>query len=148
AVAIRRRGQVIGPIPCRASVCPRVAAAVDQQVLPSDEAGMLRAQERAIGAQLGWTAIAFGRIIFCTRTPKLVEALAGQFQHAAHVLALRVLSKMPGRRLLMVTLWATVCRARPPTNPTRPERAPLDSPSSSWGIFTLRETMLTMRPNP
>ena len=58
------------------------------------------------------------------------------------------LSKIPGSRLLMVTLRATVCRASPPAKPTRPERAPFDRPSSSCGIFTLRETMLTMRPKP
>ena len=48
----------------------------------------------------------------------------------------------------MVTLRAAVCRARPPAKPTRPERAPFDSPSSACGTFTLRETMLTMRPKP
>ena len=39
-----------------------------------------------------------------------------------------------------------VCRANPATKPTSPERAPLERPSSSCGIFTLRETMLMMRP--
>jgi len=48
------------------------------------------------------------------------------------------LSKMPGSRLLMVTLRATVWRASPATKPTRPERAPFDSPSSCCGILTLR----------
>ena len=47
-----------------------------------------------------------------------------------------------------MTLRAAVCRARPPAKPTRPERAPFDSPSSACGTFTLRDTMLTMRPNP
>src|SRR5262249_18676763 len=58
------------------------------------------------------------------------------------------LSKIPGRRLLMVTLWAAVCRASPAAKPTSPERAPFDRPSSNCAIFTLRETMLMMRPNP
>jgi hypothetical protein len=58
------------------------------------------------------------------------------------------LSKIPGRRLLMVTLRAAVCRASPAAKPTSPERAPFDRPSSSCAIFTLRETMLTMRPKP
>ena len=48
----------------------------------------------------------------------------------------------------MVTLRETVCRASPATKPTRPERAPFESPSSSCAIFTLRETMLMMRPKP
>src|SRR5262245_35934764 len=58
------------------------------------------------------------------------------------------LSKIPGSRLLMVTLREAVWRARPATKPTKPERAPFDRPSSAWGIFTLRETMLMMRPKP
>ncbi|CFP65906.1 Uncharacterised protein [Bordetella pertussis] len=57
-------------------------------------------------------------------------------------------AKAPGNRLLMVTLWRTVCRARPATNPINPERAPLDRPSSACGALTLRETILTMRPKP
>jgi hypothetical protein len=48
----------------------------------------------------------------------------------------------------MVTLRAAVCRASPAAKPTSPERAPFDRPSSSCAIFTLRETMLTMRPKP
>ena len=48
----------------------------------------------------------------------------------------------------MVTLRATVWRASPPTKPTRPERAPFERPSSDCGIFTLRDTMLMMRPKP
>jgi 3-oxoacyl-[acyl-carrier protein] reductase len=35
------------------------------------------------------------------------------------------------RRLLMVTLRATVCRASPAAKPTSPERAPFDNPSST-----------------
>ena len=58
------------------------------------------------------------------------------------------LSKMPGKRLLMVTLRETVWRASPATKPTRPERAPFERPSSSCAIFTLRETILMMRPKP
>src|SRR5215475_928861 len=58
------------------------------------------------------------------------------------------LSKMPGRMLLIVTLRWTVCRARPATKPTRPARAPFDRPSSSCGIFTLRDEILMMRPKP
>src|ERR1051326_7175917 len=58
------------------------------------------------------------------------------------------LSKMPGKRLLMVTLRAATCRASPAAKPTRPARAPFDRPSSPCGILTLRDTMLTMRPKP
>ncbi len=58
------------------------------------------------------------------------------------------LSKIPGSMLLMVTLRAAVCRARPAAKLTSPARAPFDRPSSVCGTFTLRETMLTMRPKP
>ena len=58
------------------------------------------------------------------------------------------LSKMPGRMLLIVTLRCTVWRASPATKPTSPARAPFDRPSSSCGIFTLRDEMLMMRPKP
>ena len=47
----------------------------------------------------------------------------------------------------MVTLLITVLRAIPATKPVRPERAPLDRPSTSIGAFTAAEVMLTMRPN-
>jgi hypothetical protein len=59
---------------------------------------------------------------------------------------MRSVSKKPGSRLLMVTLCATVFRASPATKPVRPERAPLDRPSTSIGIFTAPEVMFTMRP--
>ena len=42
-------------------------------------------------------------------------------------------SNVPGSRLLIVTLRRMVCRASPAVNPTRPERAPFDRPSSSCG---------------
>ena len=47
---------------CSCQKRPRIASAVDQQVLAGDEAGVHRAQEGAIGAELGRTAIALGRI--------------------------------------------------------------------------------------
>jgi hypothetical protein len=60
---------------------------------------------------------------------------------------MRSVSKKPGSRLLIVTLWATVLRASPATKPVRPERAPLDRPSTSIGALTAPEVMFTMRPN-
>ena len=47
----------------------------------------------------------------------------------------------------MVTLAITVFREIPATNPVRPARAPLDSPSTSIGAFTAADVMLTIRPN-
>mmetsp|Transcript_41080 Transcript_41080/g.114270 ORF Transcript_41080/g.114270 Transcript_41080/m.114270 type:complete len:272 (-) Transcript_41080:830-1645(-) len=69
---------------------------------------------------------------------------------AASVLRSRSVSKAPGSRLLIVTLAAASrgCRARPATKPVSPERAPLDSPSTSMGAFTAPEVMLTTRPKP
>src|SRR5207249_2118044 len=58
----------------------------------------------------------------------------------------RSVSKGPGRRLLIVTLWATVLRASPATNPVSPARAPFESPRMSIGCFTALDVMLTMRP--
>src|SRR2546430_8037141 len=58
----------------------------------------------------------------------------------------RSVSKGPGRRLLIVTLWATVLRASPATNPVSPARAPFESPRMSMGCFTALDVMLTMRP--
>src|SRR5207247_2002334 len=58
----------------------------------------------------------------------------------------RSVSKGPGRRLLIVTLWATVLRASPATNPVSPARAPFESPRMSIGCFTALDVMLTIRP--
>src|SRR5437773_1489881 len=58
----------------------------------------------------------------------------------------RSVQKRPGSRLLIVTLWATVARARPATKPVRPLLAPFESASSAIGAFTALEVMLTMRP--
>ena len=69
---------------------------------------------------------------------------------AARVFCRRSVSKAPGSRLLIVTLRPAMrgWRAMPATKPVRPERAPLDSPSTSIGAFTAPEVMLTMRPKP
>src|SRR5712671_5614332 len=58
----------------------------------------------------------------------------------------RSVQKRPGSRLLIVTLCATVARARPATKPVRPLLAPFESASSAIGAFTALEVMLTMRP--
>src|SRR5712691_2559197 len=86
--ATARRPTRRGSIRATPSICPGIAPAVDQQVLAGDEAGMLRAQERAIGPELGRPPVAPGRIGLGPRAPELVEALAGLLEQAAHVLAL------------------------------------------------------------
>src|SRR5881296_1621545 len=48
----------------------------------------------------------------------------------------RSVSKGPGRRLLVVTLWPTVLRASPATKPVSPVRAPFESPRMSNGART------------
>src|SRR6059036_3944853 len=58
----------------------------------------------------------------------------------------RSVSKGPGRRLLIVTLSATVLRASPATKPVSPVRAPFERPRMSMGCFTALDVMLTMRP--
>src|SRR5947208_3029094 len=58
----------------------------------------------------------------------------------------RSVSKGPGRRLLIVTLWPTVLRASPATKPVSPVRAPFESPRMSMGCFTALDVILTMRP--
>ena len=58
-------------------ICPRIASPVDQQILAGDETGMVRAQKRAIGAELRRPAVAFGGIGRGALAPDLVEALAG-----------------------------------------------------------------------
>ncbi len=59
----------------------------------------------------------------------------------------RAVSKLPGNRLLMVTLLPATLRAMPARKAVSPARAPLDKSSPASGIFTLSEVMLTMRPN-
>src|SRR5580692_4478406 len=60
----------------------------------------------------------------------------------------RWVSKLPGRRLLMVTFLSTTWRATPDTNAVRPARAALDKSSPAIGILTLMEVILTILPNP
>ena len=70
--------------------------------------------------------------LFCALTFRLVRR--------------RSVSNGPGSTALMVTLWRTVLRDRPATNPVRPARAPFDRPSSGIGFFTAPEVMLMIRP--
>src|SRR5215470_17735425 len=58
----------------------------------------------------------------------------------------RSVSKGPGRRLLIVTLCATVLRASPAMKPVSPARAPLERPRMSIGDFTETDVMFTIRP--
>src|SRR5262249_30319897 len=84
----------------RITPCPRIAAAVDQDILPGDVAGVLRAQIRAAGAELCRPAVAFGGIGRGPRLPDLVEALAARSQHAGHVLALGVAVENPRQQIV------------------------------------------------
>jgi len=59
----------------------------------------------------------------------------------------RSVSKVPGSRLLIVTLCSAVERANPATKPVRPVRAPFDNASIATGAFTACDVTLTMRPN-
>ena len=45
----------------------------------------------------------------------------------------RSVSNVPGNKLLIVTPWATLCLAKPATNPVKPARAPLDNPRADKG---------------
>src|SRR5438093_1359281 len=58
----------------------------------------------------------------------------------------RSVSKGPGRRLLIVTLWPTVCRRGAAPRPVSPVRAPFESARMSMGCFTALDVILTMRP--
>src|SRR5207247_3655048 len=109
------------------SIGPGIAASVDEQILPGNETGMLRAEKRAIGAELVWPAVAFGGIGLGASAPQLLECFAGPLQHCADMHALRVAVETPRQEIVMVTLRETVCRASPATKPTRPERAPFES---------------------
>src|SRR5262249_42284993 len=60
------------------SICPGVASSVDQKILAGDETGMLGAEKRAIGAELGGSSVAAGRIGGGALAPDLVEALAAR----------------------------------------------------------------------
>ncbi len=60
----------------------------------------------------------------------------------------RAVSKLPGSRLLMVTFLSAMLRATPATNAVSPALAALDKSSPASGIFTLREVIFTILPNP
>src|SRR5262249_47365420 len=75
---------------CGGSVCPGIAPSVDQQILAGDEAGVLRAQKRAIGAELVRPTVAPGGIGLGAPAPQLLKCLAGRLQHGADVRSLRV----------------------------------------------------------
>ena len=108
----------------------RVGAAVQQQVLPGQVAGLLTAQEGADRTELGSRAKALGRDALAASFGKGVLAEPSSAP-AARVLARRSVSKAPGSRLLIVTLRLANrgCRARPATKPVSPVRAPLTGPA-------------------
>src|SRR5262249_57151073 len=58
---------------CAGSVCPGIAASVDQQILAVDEAGVLRAEECAIGAELVRPTVAAGGVGPGARPPPRLE---------------------------------------------------------------------------
>src|SRR3984957_14868388 len=91
ATAAAMPGPIMRHIGSRSlSVRARIASAIDQEILPGDEAGVDGTQESKIRAELGGLAVAPGRICGRAVAPDLVERFSGRCQHAAHVLALRV----------------------------------------------------------
>src|ERR1700680_1204782 len=75
------------------SISPRVASPVYQQALAGYESGMIRAQECAIGAELGRPAVAPGRIGARPLAPDIVERFAARIEHGLDVPALRIAVK-------------------------------------------------------
>ena len=133
----------------RALERPVEHAAVDQQILPGDVAGLRRAQEGAGRAEFGRIAEALGRDGGDARLGGfLLDAARPSARPPCSACARsRSVSKAPGRMLLMVTLLAATVRATPARNAVRPARAPDDRSRPASGIFTEPEVMLTMRPN-
>ncbi len=100
------------------SVRSRIASAIDQQFWPVMKPACSGAEKGAIGAELGRTPVAPGRDWprrARARSPRRSCPLAASMPRMCSRCA--SLSKMPGSRLLMVTLRATVCRASPATKP-------------------------------
>src|SRR5262249_15666398 len=85
---------------CGGSVCPGIASSIDQEILPGNETGVLRAEKGAIGAELGWPAVAFGGIGFGARAPELLERLARRLHQCAHVRALGVPVEDPRQEIV------------------------------------------------
>src|SRR6266404_6339892 len=101
----------------------RIGSAVEQDVLTGDVRGMDCAARVASGF------------------PVCLEA-------AAKPPRKRWVSKLPGRRLLMVMFLSSMLRAPPATKAVRPARAALDRSNPAKGILTLMEVMFTILPNP
>src|SRR5262249_21323621 len=83
-----------------ASIRPRIAAAVDQQVLTGDEAGVGGAQECAISAELGRAAVAARRVGGGALAPELLEARAAALQQRAHMPLLGVAVEDAGQQIV------------------------------------------------
>src|SRR5215831_19235888 len=66
-----------------------IASAVDEQILGGDISGLLRAEKRAIGAELGRPAETPGGVVTSALAPKLIVALAARRGHGAHMPLLR-----------------------------------------------------------
>src|SRR5262249_60241400 len=58
-------------LPWVGSVCPGIAASVDQQILAGDETGILGAQKCAISAELVRPTVAAGWVRLGARAPQL-----------------------------------------------------------------------------
>src|SRR5258708_16020373 len=82
------------------AISPGIASSVDQQVLSGNETGVLRAQERAIGAEFARPTVTFGGVSLGTRAPEFFERLAGRLQHRAHGRALSVNVENPGQEIV------------------------------------------------
>src|SRR5437588_13098984 len=73
----------------RYSIGPGVASAVDEQILPGDISGLLRAEKRAIGAELGRPSETPCGVAGSALAPKFIETLAARLEEGAHMPVLR-----------------------------------------------------------
>ena len=68
----------------------RIRATINQQILPGNEAGMLRTEKRTQRADLFSPAVTPGRIALAALFPQLLERFAAGRQHAANMIDLRI----------------------------------------------------------
>ena len=104
-------------------------AAIHQDVLAGDVAGMHRAQKRAGRAELRRLAEAPGgdRLGALARASSTV--MPPFFAHTCRLEVRRSVSNVPGSMKLIVTFAVGDRRATPARNAVRPARAPDDSPA-------------------
>src|SRR5262245_51395639 len=69
----------------RSSECPGIASSIDQEILPGDKTGVLRAEKCAVSAELVRPTVAFGGIGLGARAPELLECFAARLHQCADV---------------------------------------------------------------